>query len=721
LQGIDSPLLNKVKRSGSFKVLFDTFPYKTRGERKKVLRSLSLKGLVIAPIKKKDFLDLRHRLSKSEDLVLWDYPYKEYVITYRKPNWPSKGFSFTYEGIKPTSQCTMTDHGKALYHCPSLVRLFPSLFSVSEMRYSYPKVEYVGQCILLNKDRGMKIRPVFNPARLIQAALQPLFDVLEYLGNTFPEYTVDQGVGREWVRYNLPLTSIDLEAASDNVPLSFQGDFMMQFFPQLEKEIMLFCQVSRMNWRSKFSDIDICFKRGQPLGLLPSFYAFSVPIMMILRYHFLGPVKMFNPRIRAPFVIVGDDICTKDGYHIVQLLVSLKFKINIQKTIFDQDFASFGGQTIDCQGPLGVYKLRPLNYKWQLPLDVLKLYGLSLSKKYSGYSAEFLYFAASLPEPYGLGMNLVPISDGVYGELFKETIQYETENPKVEETFDCFIALEGGLDEQPNHPLALIMGQFVNEYQDVSLFHFTSHEEVFIAESLNKCEPEYHYKHALIIQRLLFPMRRITVRKRTIGLPVVNKDNFPLRFLKNLFQLNKLLMKEPTMPQILLVTVLCLSLIACSSRIGIHLSPISSSHTSVNPYKLTSVKPNPSIDVEKLKAKYEGLSSHIGRFCNRSIEIVTCREDLGKGQIKVCKRTLDSSDLCPKGFPSFERYKSYFSWPEVPKELKSQGRPTKWCRLDPISYDTSPFNSIKESSPKWATVSCNLDTLVEQMRRLMHK
>ena len=279
---------------------------------------------------------------------------------------------------------TPEKHIRALDNCPEVV-LNHYEFYRELVGPSLPPLEFyldlstkctiqaAGQIRLLTKDRGLKMRAVVNPFRLHQLATSRLANTLfSYLKDLDECHVFDQDIGACWVRGRLQsgakLSSIDLKAASDNIPMLPQIQLVRQLFPWLSGDLDLFGELSRCTWWGPFGvDSDCKYTRGHGMGLNGSFPMFTLWLLYLC----------YKAGARSAFAIVGDDLVIESKYEekVVGFLSHYGVPINHAKSIFNHDIAEFVGRVIDRWGSLNVYKASPLDLKRD-PLGFIRQYGV---------------------------------------------------------------------------------------------------------------------------------------------------------------------------------------------------------------------------------------------------------------------------------------------------------------------------------------------------------
>lgn len=272
--------------------------------------------------------------------------------------------------------------------------------------------DIVGTVCGLTKDRGYKLRFIANPHRFIQLALSRLKNAFENVLRQMPESAVyDQGSGIHWAQLKLiegrHLWSIDLSAATDNFPFSLQESVArMLFGSELRRDINLWRDVVHASWKTpvpfnpkNLTGVTVLdyptvqYRRGQPMGVAPSFAAFTVSHIALLRD--LGGNQ-------ETFKVLGDDvlICDRSLYEAyVEALHLLNVPISPTKSIYDGTVGEFAGRLVDKHGFWPVYKGSRLSIRSD-PLGLVRQYGKRIVRMYpklGNKQREVINFFSSIP------------------------------------------------------------------------------------------------------------------------------------------------------------------------------------------------------------------------------------------------------------------------------------------------------------------------------------
>lgn len=303
-------------------------------------------------------------------------------------------------------------------------------------KYIYP--DHVGKIGLI-QEAGYKLRAVANPARAYQQVLKPLGDQIYGILPSLPwDCTHNQSRADHAIRDNLlrqrETFCVDLSGATDYFPLSLQMDVLGQIFPEKDY-LRLFEDLSKAPWRYK--DSFISWKRGQPLGLFPSFGAFALTHGLLL-------FTLNANRHNNDFFILGDDVVIfkKELYQSYRnILKILDCPVSEPKTIVSSKVAEFGGKIF----------LRETSFhqlKWRNPsddsfLDVVRNIGpaaLSLLKPRQRRIAKLLYEVPDFMGGLGFNPKGKPLSQRYYEsikllERDKNTSYLMSFNRKIQSCF----------------------------------------------------------------------------------------------------------------------------------------------------------------------------------------------------------------------------------------------------------------------------------------------
>jgi hypothetical protein len=271
-------------------------------------------------------------------------------------------------------------------------------------RDDYPLAGSIG----FLQEPGFKLRTVANPNRVIQSLLVPLRKELEDVLKQIPEdCTFDQAKGVEkvwnWIREGRKVHSVDLSDATNHFPLHYQMRTLEDVVSNDKEQLLsLFEGVSRSRWyyHTPSDTGTITWTVGQPMGLNPSFAAFSLSHHRLVR-------QCESWGKDGDYVILGDDIAiVGDNLHqeYVKALHFYDCPISESKTLSSELVAEFAGKVITRYGVIHPFKWNGVSdYNF---LDIVKGLGERGLSLLTGPQRQVAKVLAPLPEwEGGLGWN----------------------------------------------------------------------------------------------------------------------------------------------------------------------------------------------------------------------------------------------------------------------------------------------------------------------------
>jgi hypothetical protein len=343
----------------------------------------------------------------------------------------NKHFSIYFEVLnglsKGWSKCLLADR---FDHHP---------YSEEELRFlqSSPRRDslIVGNLVPLNKDGGWKIRWIASPFRLHQMALEPLGRPLfQELARLPWDCTFDEDRGKEVIQNHLKegktAFAVDLASATDFFPLGLQIAVLRELFPE-PSYVDLFEDLSRGVWRYYQEDgsfLPISWRRGQPMGLFPSFASFALTHGILL--DFLSGGKPNSFFIRGDDVVILDRRLYKS---YLRMLDMLECPVSIEKCLESSDVTEFANKVVFAD------KVLP-QFKWKRPsednfLSMLQAYGQRYSQLLTRRMRRVYNRIHHLLVPWGpehsFGMNIpyerkvletLEFEEGIKGEKRREFI-----------------------------------------------------------------------------------------------------------------------------------------------------------------------------------------------------------------------------------------------------------------------------------------------------------
>jgi hypothetical protein len=262
----------------------------------------------------------------------------------------------------------------------------------------------------LIQEPGYKLRAVANPARIFQSALKPLQKSLLALVDSLPwDCTHDQAKGFPWIQKFLSCGkkgfSVDLSNATDYFPLSLQECLLRYLYKEDRSPIDnrslvdLFSKISRAEWIMPGYG-NISWRRGQPLGLAPSFPAFALTHGLLL----LG---LLGHPYDHEFFVLGDDVVILDSdlyAKYLQAMEELGCPVSMPKTLQSNWAAEFGGKLILKDKIIPQYKYRDVSDNSFL--DIARCVGPTGLRMFKSNQRLVIKALSEVPEIFnGLGWN----------------------------------------------------------------------------------------------------------------------------------------------------------------------------------------------------------------------------------------------------------------------------------------------------------------------------
>jgi len=300
--------------------------------------------------------------------------------------------------------------------------------------HSIPPV--IGRIALL-QEKGYKLRAIANPARAWQQAFRPLQRYLEKVARLMPgNWQFDQEGGRrraqELLRETGYAQSIDLEGASDNIPLELQTHVLRRLGVDEEwVQLIEYCSqgmwllpeevaackgtltakdYKQSPWLVGLRTDMIQWLQGQPLGLLFSFNLFALTLGLIyagVGYYLRDSDFTYDPDKDCKYVYVGDDLAHFEklqGDLVKDLLGSVGIRVSKDKTIESAEVVEFTSRLITRQKIIASPKWK--SFDDDNFFDFAKAYGDRCHWFFPWKWRRLLYLLEEVPEWYGgLGKN----------------------------------------------------------------------------------------------------------------------------------------------------------------------------------------------------------------------------------------------------------------------------------------------------------------------------
>jgi len=168
-------------------------------------------------------------------------------------------------------------------------------------------------------------------------------------------------------------------------------------FPDIE--VNLFCELSKASWYMPQHG-EISWRRGQPLGLYPSFGAFALTHGCLL----LG---LLNKEWNNQFFVLGDDVVILDdqlAQDYFQVLSFLECPVSIPKSLHSNKLCEFGGKIVTASTVISQYKWREISD--ESFIDLAKIIGPKSLALFKPRQVKILKRLAPIPDFLGgLGWN----------------------------------------------------------------------------------------------------------------------------------------------------------------------------------------------------------------------------------------------------------------------------------------------------------------------------
>jgi len=216
------------------------------------------------------------------------------------------------------------------------------------------------------QEPGYKLRAIANPHRFHQLALEPLKEgLLDILKRMPKDCTHDQSKGVEWAQSRLKegvtLHALDLSNATDAFPASLTFALLKAGQSEQVLELVdLFEDISKSPWVVNDPELGkkrlMTWKKGQPLGLGPSFPAFA------LTHHAVLCTLM--DKHEGDYRILGDDIVIEGDSLAAsyrETMSHLGVDISESKSISSNLVTEFAGKVILPSGVIPTVKWRDLS------------------------------------------------------------------------------------------------------------------------------------------------------------------------------------------------------------------------------------------------------------------------------------------------------------------------------------------------------------------------
>lgn len=212
------------------------------------------------------------------------------------------------------------------------------------------------------QEPGMKLRLFASPYLWVQGYLHSLKNSLQGVLAEIPEDChMDQGKGKALVQHHLrkqkTVYCYDLSSATHLFPWSLQLRLCKKLGIPYDHLTVLDWAAKGVYTPSSGKTGAIRWRAGQPLGLFPSFFIFS------LAHHFLirGIFIRLGLDPCGGYVLLGDDVAIFNG-EVAKVYQKLMAKagcqINLSKSIVSDSAGEFAGAYIDRRNIVNIGKMR---------------------------------------------------------------------------------------------------------------------------------------------------------------------------------------------------------------------------------------------------------------------------------------------------------------------------------------------------------------------------
>jgi hypothetical protein len=354
--------------------------------------------------------DQKHFVSLFEDYVRGIYPTDwDYDLVLSREFSESLSWLDTYADTWERIQEIREDALESQQYCYTNGLDCPS--TMMQLNKSAIKAGNIG----VTQEPGGKARWFANPNPILQNMTVPLFNALHECVNRDPnDFSLDQDAGITYVfrkiRTKRKCHFFDLSNATDTFPLALQLEWLRRNNYD-HSQLRLLFKASRGVWYIPALDREISWNVGQPLGLKPSFYAFSTTHSMLIRGIFASLGK------EPEYALVGDDVAIFDnGAASIysEVMSGLGIQLSSAKLSSGTRYVEFCGKIVDeVSNTISIGKMRPI--KATNIFSSFGIYGVSVGYEIYRYLrnvvpgitqahvSRTLLALERLPQPYGNG------------------------------------------------------------------------------------------------------------------------------------------------------------------------------------------------------------------------------------------------------------------------------------------------------------------------------
>jgi hypothetical protein len=267
---------------------------------------------------------------------------------------------------------------------------------------------YVGE-ICCTPNPGLKARFYASPHLWVQHVLQPLGEMIYDEVKSLPwDCTFDQCKPDVSIMSALSSGSFcycfDLTSATDRFPFDLQLHTLKQVFTSttVQHHIDLYDYLQKCPYN--FNSEPLIWKRGQALGMYPSFGTFTLTHGMLL-------FALNNGIHDNQFFVLGDDVIILNAELAAKyekFLIDSEIEYSPHKTITSNHIAEFAGHIYSSNSKCRIPKWKPITK--ENIIDQVKEWGMDIIKLLPKSVQNTVIRLSQFPEPYGAGLNPTGLS-----------------------------------------------------------------------------------------------------------------------------------------------------------------------------------------------------------------------------------------------------------------------------------------------------------------------
>lgn len=278
-------------------------------------------------------------------------------------------------------------------------------------------------------DSGLKIRHYASPSQVLQRALEPLQDGLSAVLRKMPwDCTFDQRKADATISLAMQqgrkVFSVDMEKATDSFPWALQRTVLEALVRKKDKRsvqsaALLIDIIEQGRWEVEGFQHNVMWRKGQPLGLRPSFPLFALTHGILL-------YSLNNRNWDKSWFILGDDVVILDEVlhsKYRSVLQEMGVKVSTAKSFDSSSIAQFAGKTFT--PTLSFHQPGWLEMEGKKLLDIAAWWYPRFTMGLK--DEDLINFILSLPPPHGIGRNPdgIPMGLDYLQDLYLEAlVQY---------------------------------------------------------------------------------------------------------------------------------------------------------------------------------------------------------------------------------------------------------------------------------------------------------